>query len=492
MKKKERRHYTFAVQRSYSYETHDKDGNVTSSITESEWREKVVNEIHDIFFNEELRSIFYIFHDSDIIEGEGLPKGLHVHMVAYFKDNHTHTAAVKIFLASSLKNCEPCKSYHDACRYLIHVSESALNEQKTLYDALEVHGWKYDEDGMEVPITLEDFKKAMVNRGTRKDKKDQKKVKDFYATQIMHGYMMPLDVSEIYESDNENVGFGASDFLVDYPMYERALAFWLMSVKRFYEKNPCSRTLIYIEGSSGTGKTQLCDALASEFADCHGIHNVSAKGAGKTFDFAGNYQGERVSLFGEASAAFSAKEFCNIFEPGRCVFVNSRNNDKPYFANYVIFASAVTLEDFIYSMWIKYAEENSQLSQDVRKALKKSSCSEKDWYEAYKKCPNLISDDMFWQIRRRIPIKVSLIDGYAHISYLCYDCYTDDSFLFSSGKYPYKISSAVPYNVSNKNRKTVEKQIKNLVKAIIEAIDSYYKYNGFTHPDEYRQPFSER
>lgn len=490
MKNKENRYRNFAVQRSYSYETHDKDGNVTSDITEIEWREKVVNELHDIFSNNNMCSIFYIFHDSDIIEGEGLPKGLHVHIVASFKDNHTHTAAVKIFLASSLKNCEPCKSYCDACRYLIHVSESALNEQKTIYDAKEVHGWKYDEDGIEVPTTLEDFKKAMVNRGTRKDKKDQKKVKDSYTARIMHGDMLPLDVSPVYEDDSENVGFGASDFLLDLPMYDRAYDFWLQYVKRFYEKNPCSRTLIYIEGSSGTGKTNLSDALALHFADCHGIHSVGAKGRGKTFDFAGNYRGERVSLFGEASAAFSAKEFCNIFEPGRCVVVNSRNFDKPYFANYAIFASAVTLEDFIYSMWIKYAEENSQLSQEARKTLKKSSSSEKDWYEAYKKCPNLISDDMFWQIRRRIPIKISLIDGYAHISYLCYDHYTDDSFLFSSAGYPYKISSAVPYNV--KNRRTIEKQTAELIKAVVEAIDRYYEYNGFKHPNEYKQPFSER
>ncbi|MDE5763521.1 MAG: hypothetical protein K2N49_00145 [Ruminococcus sp.] len=171
--KNEKLYRNFTVQRSYNYETHDEYGNVTSSITESEWREKVANEIHDIFVNEEIRSIFYIFHDNDIVDCEGLPKSLHVHIVVSFRDNHTRASAVRIFLAGSLKNCEPCKSYHDSCRYLIHVSETAFNDVKTIYDVKDVHGWKYDNNGVEVPITPQDFKEAMVNSGIHKDIADR-------------------------------------------------------------------------------------------------------------------------------------------------------------------------------------------------------------------------------------------------------------------------------------------------------------------------------
>ena len=248
MKKSEKRYYKYDVQRNYQFETHDENGNKINDITELEWREKVTAEIRSLMDNG-VSEIFYIFHDRDIND-DGTSKGLHVHEVVTFSHNKPQSAAIKNLGASSVHNCSPCDSYVDSMRYLIHVSENALNEMKYIYSVNDVHGWKIDDDGSVTATTVQDFKEAMSRKTTKKARKEQKKIKDSCAVAIMNGDSIVSDVRDVYLEDTQNVGLSPVDYTE-----------WLERVTEFYQNHSCPLTSIYISGGGGTGKTSLANAM---------------------------------------------------------------------------------------------------------------------------------------------------------------------------------------------------------------------------------------
>ena len=162
-KDKYSQYFKFDVQRNFQFETHDDKGNKTSDMTESEWRKKIISEIRD-YMNDGQRDdglveIFYAFHDLDVND-DGTSKGLHVHFVATFFKKRSQSSAIKFFGASSVHNCQPCKSYVDSLRYLIHVSENALNDKKTIYLPDIVSGWHITDNGSLIATTVTDFKEG--------------------------------------------------------------------------------------------------------------------------------------------------------------------------------------------------------------------------------------------------------------------------------------------------------------------------------------------
>lgn len=485
MKKSEKRRYMFDVQRNYQFETHDADGNQISFITEAEWRDKVTSEIRDLFNTSDIIKVFYIFHDKDIND-DGTSKGLHVHFVVTFKEGHTQTSVVKKLGASSVHNCEPCESYVDSMRYLIHVSENALNEMKHIYSVTEVHGFKLDEDGSVCDVTVQDFKEAMSRKNTKKARKEQKKVKDSCAVSIMNGDSVVSDVRDVYLDDSHGVGLSPVDYLNDKRIYKEASVEWLERITEFYQSHHCPLTSIYISGGGGTGKTSLANALAEKFADSHGVHKVAAPGKNTTFDFAGNYRGERVSIFNEFSSAFPVEQFLSIFDPLNAMPVNSRNTDKLYFANYSIFTTSVDLEMFIYNLWRPYAKDNSKIPVKVRNTLLKSGSDEYAWLKAYMQyLPQ--GDDKILQIRRRLPIKVHIADGKASIYYLDKNFNSADSFAFGQPhQSPYTIFKTLPYDVSD--LENIDRQTADVVQSVTEAVYFYYKVNGYKSPDDFERP----
>ena len=486
MKKSEKRYYKFDVQRNFQYETHDADGNLISDMTESEWREKVLADI--VALSEHgVTEVLYAFHDKDIND-DGTSKGLHVHYVATFKDAKTQTAAIKIFGASSVHNCTPCGSYCDSVRYLSHRSESAQNECKYPYPLEVVHGWRISEDGEKKELSLRDVLEAGARKTTKKARKEQKKVRDFCATSIMDGSAVVSDVRPYYTHDLQNVGLSPVDYLGDKRMLKDALQEWLDRVTEFYQSNLCPLTTIYISGGGGTGKTSLANAIANSYADIHGVHKVAAPGKSTTFDFVGNYHGERVSIFNELAPAFTVEQFLSVFDPLNAMLVNSRHFDKLYFANLAIFTTSVSVEPFIYSLWKPYAKETSLVPNNVRRNLIVSNAPEADWLRAYLRfLPS--GDDKILQIRRRIPIQITIDSGQAVISVLDKNYNSPDSFAFYAPKVgyePYRYFRTLPYNVLD--LENIDSQTGAVVQAVREAVDYYYKLNGFKHPDDFPKP----
>lgn len=486
MKKVDKRYYRFDVQRNYQYETHNDKGEKVSDITELAWREKVKSEIFSLSENGVLE-VFCIFHDRDLND-DGTSKGLHFHFVVTFKDAKTQTSAVKLLGASSVHNCQPCDSYVDSLRYLIHISETAVNDMKHIYDVTDVFGWRIADDGAVIKTTVTDFKQSMSRKNDKKARKEKKKVKDNCAVAVMTGDSVTSDVLDVYMRDTQGVGLAPTDYLQDMSLYERASDVWLRLATDFYQNNPCPLTSIYISGGGGTGKTMLANALAGKLSDNHGVHQVSAPGKSTTFDFVGNYRGERVSIFNELSSAFPVEQFLSIFDPLNAVPVNSRHADKLYFANYSIFTTSVPLETFIYSLWLPYAKANAKVPIKVRDGLIRSGADELMWLSAYQQyLPK--TDDKILQIRRRIPIQVNISNGYASIYLLDKNFNTSDSFAFTSplpNKEPYSKLKTLPYNTNDTDN--FSGQIKNLTDSVIESIDFYYKMNEYQHPNSFKKP----
>lgn len=486
---KDKRYYKFDVQRNYQYETHNDKGEKVSDITELEWREKIKSEIYSLLGNV-VTEIFCIFHDRDVND-DGTSKGLHVHMVVSFGNgnNKTQTSAIKILGASSVHNCQPCHSYVDSLRYLIHISEDAVNSQKYIYDVEDVFGWRVSDDGSVVALTVSDFKGGMSRKNDKKTRAKQKDVKNTCSLSIATGNSTMSDVRELYSEDSQGVGLTFNDYLSDKPMYERASAERLAIASEFYQHNPCPLTSIYIYGGGGTGKTSLANALSEHWSDAFGVHRVSAPGKSTTFDFAGNYRGERVSIFNELSSAFPVEQFLSIFDPLNASPVNSRHFDKLYFANYSIFTTSVPPENFIYNLWRPYAKDNAKIPFAIRDALVRSTTTtEEDWLNAYMQyIPK--HDDKILQIRRRIPILVNTDNGFATIYVLCKDFNTSNCFAFSPapvGKQPYEKFCTVRYAVDDKS--CIKSDTAKLVELIDKAIDTYYSYNGYQSPDSFEKP----
>ena len=469
---KVRKFYKFVLQRSFYYDTHDTNGELSSDMTESEWKQSIIDWVKSLEDNAEVQEVLYIFHDLDTNE-DGTTKGLHVHFVITLLHNRTHSAAIKFFGASSVRNCEPIKSYVGAVQYLIHVSQDALSDCKHIYSPDLVSGFYRDSDGVVLPITVQQYQFRMAGKRSRQRKNEAKKVRSDCLKMVLSGESVVSDVLEVYDKDLQNVGLSAIDFISDRRLYADAAQIWLQRIREYYLQHDCPLVSIYISGAGGTGKTTLAEAFARSVSDCHGIHHVAAPNGNTTFDFVGNYQGERVSIFNEFSPHYDINGFLNSFDPLKASSVGSRFSDKIYFANYALFTTSLPLESFIYELFKTYAKIFSNISKDKRKNL----VNEIDWYREYLSgLPE--TDDKILQIRRRIPIKCEIVDKYLYISVLDKRKNVNKSFLFENGCCsPYAWFCTVDYDVDSVDFSV---HLKNAVSELHKAVEYYFKINCFS------------
>lgn len=488
MKNKYRR---FCVQRSYHYDSHDGDGNLRiDALTEEQWKEQILKEWLD-FDGLGLDENLIIFHDEDIME-DGNPKGLHAHCVPHFRNPRSEESVMKLLGASSVQNCKHCKNYSGAVQYLLHVTQEAINDMKTIYLPDRIIGYALDADENKVKLTVREIQQRM-RRATNKQKDEIEKVQSDILEDVMKGKILADDVAEIYVNDDQGVGFNLKKYYKDVAMYRTAEQHYLSLCARYYQSHPHPSTLIYITGMGGTGKTTLANAIAERVADARGIHFVSPPGKSTTFDFAGQYKGQKVSIFNESPPyAFNLEQFLDITDPQRAAMVNSRHSDKPYFAEYLIFTASMPFEKFLYEMWKPYANDNANLPVYVRNHLKAGS-TESDWHNAYLSFGGDDVKNKFAQLRRRFALVIDIKQGgYAEISTFDKNCNPSYSLLFPSALYPpvnsFKEWGKVVYDVT-KDSDIVDMLKDKAVNAVVKAVKEYYSSNGFALPETYKKPF---
>lgn len=479
----------FCVERSYYYDTHDGDGNLRpDALSQDEWKDQVLKEWLD-FDGLGLDENLIIFHDMDI-DG-GIPKELHAHCVPHFKNQHSEESVKNLLKASSQMNCKHCKSYAGAVQYLIHVTQEAINHMKTIYLPEKIIGYALDKDGNKVKLTVHEIQERMVRET---DTKKAEEVKSEMLADVAEGKILASDVARMYKDDEKDVGLNLVKYYKEKGMYQSAEQDYLAECARFYQSNPHPSTLIYITGMGGTGKTTLANAIAEKVADVRGIHFVAPPGKSTTFDFAGQYKGQKVSIFNESPPyAFNLEQFLDITDPQRAAMVNSRHADKSYFAEYLIFTASMSFEKFLYEMWKPYANDNANLPTYIRNQFKANS-SEADWHNAYISCS--IGRDVgnkFAQLRRRFALVIDIKQGgYAQINVFDKTCNPSYSLLYPSNLYPpvdaFKEWIKVPYDVT-KDSDTVKMLTDKAVGAVLKAVKHYYTSNGFALPESYEKPF---
>lgn len=487
----DKKYRRFCVQRSYYYDTHDAFGNMKEDApTEKEWIEQVTRQWSD-FDELNLDENLIMVHDEDI-ETDGNPKGLHMHCIPHFKNPISEESAMKKFGASSIQNCKHCKNYSGAVQYLLHITQDAINDMKTIYTPDKIIGYALDDEGRQVRLTVREIQERM-RRKTEKKKAEEEKVVSDLLIEVMEGRLLPSEVKEIYKADEMGVGLTSRKYFKDKSLYKMAEQDYLEECYRFYQSHAHPSTLIYITGAGGSGKSTLADAIAESMADIRGIHSVSVPGRSTTFDFAGKYSGQKVSVFNEVSPeAFPVEQFLDIFDPLRASVVSSRNTDKPYFAECAIFTASMPFEKFLYEMWKPYAKANSSLPMAVRRSLSVGS-TEADWHNAYINCGGFDVGNKITQLRRRFAICIDIkSNSTLEIRIFQKAVNPAYSLLYTSPAFPacvpFTLFSTLPFD-ARLDEDTFKMLVDKAVKQIQKAIKAYYAQNGFKSPEKYARPF---
>lgn len=142
----------WSATRSYHYDAHDADNN-WNGLTKEAWKKMILEEYDASKLN--AHHVTIIFHDKDTEtdeHGNVKSKGLHVHVCVYFVHAHTDTAVMQLLGCSRIENVQVIEKNRRsrAYRYLLHVSEGALDEGKYIYSEKELfvsklsEGEKYD------------------------------------------------------------------------------------------------------------------------------------------------------------------------------------------------------------------------------------------------------------------------------------------------------------------------------------------------------------
>jgi len=169
--------HNYAIQRSYKYESHDKDGNA-NGLTREDWKKKVIEE----WTCDRLKAnhIIFIFHDKDT-DDDGNIKELHAHGVVNFENAIPVSNAIKLTGCSSEQNCSQIRGKKSqAYRYLLHITERAIKEKKHIYD----------EDSLFYSIKKDkicDYKKLIRPSEDEESDRDDKKLLDVVIAQIRAG-----------------------------------------------------------------------------------------------------------------------------------------------------------------------------------------------------------------------------------------------------------------------------------------------------------------
>jgi len=379
-KKKKARGY-FA-QRSYYYDTHDKDGNVTSNITPDEWKDLIIKQFTALDYD----YMAMIFHDKDVLP-DGNLKPLHVHALVKFKTQRYIDPVAAAMGITREQNIESVKSFADCARYLTHISESAINEGKTRYE---------DSDVLVYGDVV--YSELIKRKNEKKSKVTLEEIDDFISElgeRVQNGILHPRELKElVLESYNQTVWRKyRSTFSADFDEYLDYRAFEMSN-------NGRDLNTVYISGAGGSGKSSLAGAIAKLHVDGAGVHSVPASGKGKTYDMASKYHGEKVSVLNDIdSGAFDVREFLNVFDPIHYSPLNSRNEDKHWLAEWAILTNSIPLNSWLTRLMV-YSLGGSNYALDER-----SFGSDVNFNRLNDKKETM---DVLWQATRRIRFYVKI------------------------------------------------------------------------------------
>lgn len=447
----------------------------------NQWLQRVAQEISLATLRAKragIVSVASILHDKDIDE-DGNPKTEHIHFVVLMENTHgiTQEQAMDLFGCDSSFSCQPVRRLTDAYRYLTHVSEGAMNDRKQRYSEERVR-IDVDQDTAAIYATSPrgildwyyDACSGKIDRKGEADAKSRKKeVIGLYKLAVERGQISADQAFSKIENDIACEGLDIDDAQKAQPGLEQAEKRFMKRLVLACESMAWPKTLIYIHGRGGEGKTTLARAIANRLKNDRGIHQIAAKGRNTSFDAADGYNMQVVSMANEVrGGSFGVDQFCDMFDSKFVTKVNSRNDDKLFLPNYVLMTNSVHLEQFIYDMCFNLLDSTAvglrYIGDDP--SLRLQSVEQHS--------PNV---DKIRQVRRRFALDVQISNGYVYV-YVRLDAYNvSHMYVYDQpepGKEPFMCIGSVPYNPTD------ESNLDAAVALVEKAIGLYYSLNGYT------------
>lgn len=384
---KAKRSRLFFGMRNMHFETHDKDGKLIDKVSEENWKKRVIEEITAVC-DPAPEELTFIFHDRDV-DTDGTKKTLHLHFVVRFENPLYYDPTMVKFKCES-RNFEKARSETSALLYLTHTTSEAIKMKKVRYNVSELNVFVFDKNGHRQQLKddeLEEWYRYKIagREGSNKVSTDDDVAR--IIDELSEGLMTIDDVKDelkqLFDPTTATMAWMKNkryfkEAVTEY--YQQKYYDWLEHGRSF--------KLVYIQGTSGIGKTSFAREIGMEFNRLKGIrataiHNAPNDTKGARYDFLSGYENEAVTVFDDLRAnTFGYTEFLNLFEKERVSKYSSRFNDKAWFAELALITKSTSI-----SKW------TSQLSYSE---LKDANAGEK---------PNVL-----YQPRRRFSLVLDVSD----------------------------------------------------------------------------------
>ncbi|QDK70164.1 Rep family protein [Lactococcus protaetiae] len=330
------------IQVNYYYETHNSEGLQVSNVSQEEWKNGLTQRIKSII--SERDSVAWIFHSKDILK-DGMPKPLHCHILFMFKNARYQNSLMKDFGITRKENCKPVRAKSSVARYLTHRTSQAMDDGKYQYNVDEVQ-------------TINCDYTELIKHTTDK-KQEQANLDEFIAS-------LDVDIQngrywrEAHQALKEMYGAirGEKYWHTYKKRFEDDYKEYLYYKARDFERHGRELTTVFAwSKETGVGKSQLMAAMAYALTDR--VHKIPPHGKGKTYDFAGMYEGEIASIMNEAEGkALDNKEFLGLADRFEFTAVNSRNFDKYWLALFLFITATESYDEFVTALLPKFDESD--------------------------------------------------------------------------------------------------------------------------------------
>lgn len=249
------------------------------------------------------------------------------------------------------------KNLARAVAYLIHRTIQSIIDGKYAYDESKIHATG-SEPELAKQIRIDKYLQEAVQQDVEaqnKSKKilhnDQMKlVSDNFVKRIWKGAILSelrTSAKRIFEDSFPQFWLKYKDkFKSEIRDYSADLYRKMTYLDRDFK-------LFYVSGIGGVGKSRISNALAYYFSDKRdlGVHIPAVNGKRKTFDLTSTYNNELVTVAHEFSpSSMGVDEFEAFADPHIFPTLNSRNFDKPYFAQSIFIPNAKHIEDWMYDL----------------------------------------------------------------------------------------------------------------------------------------------
>lgn len=328
--------------RNFAYDTHDKDGNVVSEISEIEWRNQIIALLSSV----QSCDAWFVFHDKDVIPATDVSpekiKPLHCHFVLIF-ENARWPKSVMTATGTNENELENVRNIAGSMRYLTHTTTDAINQRKYRYSIDELYF--YSGGRM---ITGNEKRVAYTDRIVGKEIESDREsafVTDL-TLEILRGHVLSKDLRSKFVDE-----FGERRGSTLFMKERKALLTAVDQFKKEYidKKRTQGRSLVtvYVDGDGGSGKTTLSKMLCQYENKCNGfdtseIFTSATTGVGLTSDPFQKYNYEYSTHLDEfmPEQSLSFSDFNKTFEQNGVVDVASRMNSKSWLSDFCVISKS--------------------------------------------------------------------------------------------------------------------------------------------------------